>query len=79
MARDGTGGRERAESDALAAARAVRAAGVAALMIDTGVRPGEFARRFAGAMGARHLPLPAAGAREVGAAVRGAVTALAAA
>jgi magnesium chelatase subunit D len=77
MARDGTGGRERAEADALAAAHAVRAADVAALVIDTGVRPGEFARRFAAAMGARHLPLPAAGARELGAAVRGAVSALA--
>jgi magnesium chelatase subunit D len=72
VARDGTGGRERAEIDALSAARAVRAAGVPALFIDTGVRPGEFARRFAAEMGARHLPLPMAGAREVGAAVRAA-------
>lgn len=76
VARDGTGGRDRAEADALAAARAVRAAGIAALVIDTGVRPGEVARRFAGEMGARHLPLPAAAAREVGAAVRGAVASL---
>jgi len=72
VARDGAGGRERAEIDAIASARAIRAAGVPALLIDTGVRPGEFARRFALEMGGRHLPLPMAGAREVGAAVRAA-------
>jgi magnesium chelatase subunit D len=78
VARDGSGGRARAEADALAAARAVRAAGVAALLVDTAPRPGPFAARFAAEMGARYLPLPAAGAREVGAAVRGAASALAA-
>jgi magnesium chelatase subunit D len=78
VARDGSGGRGRAEADALAAARAVRAAGIAALLVDTAPRPGPFAARFAAEMGARYLPLPAAGAREVGAAVRGAASALAA-
>ncbi len=78
VARDGSGGRARAEADALSAARAVRAAGVAALLVDTAPRPGPFAARFAAEMGARYLPLPAAGAREVGAAVRGAAAALAA-
>ncbi|HEU4456672.1 MAG TPA: magnesium chelatase subunit D [Longimicrobium sp.] len=72
VARDGAGGRERAEVEAIASARAIRAAAVPALFIDTGVRPGDFARRFAAEMGARHLPLPMAGAREVGAAVRAA-------
>jgi hypothetical protein len=58
VARDGSGGRARAEADALAAARAVRAAGVAALLVDTAPRPGPFAARFAAEMGARYLPLP---------------------
>lgn len=77
VARDGTGGRERAEADALAAARAVRAAGIPALVVDTGPRPGGFAARFAAEMGARHLPLPPSGARGTATAVRGAVSTLA--
>ncbi len=78
VARDGSGGRGRAEADALAAARAIRAAGLAALLVDTAPRPGPFAARFAAEMGGRYLPLPAAGAREVSSAVRGAASALAA-
>lgn len=77
VARDGGGGRERAEADALAAARAVHAAGIPALVVDTGPRPGAFAARFAAEMGARHLPLPLSCARGTAKAVRDAVATLA--
>lgn len=70
VSRTGEGGREQAEADALAAARAVRIAGIAAVVIDTAPRPSPFAARFAAEAGARCIPLPDAGAREVGAAVR---------
>jgi magnesium chelatase subunit D len=58
VARDGTGDRARAEEDALAAGRLARAAGVAAVLVDTAPRPRPFARRLAAEMGARYLPLP---------------------
>lgn len=69
VARDGRGGRERAEADALAAARAIRLAGVTALLVDTSPRPAPAARRLAEAMAARYLPLPYASAAALSAAI----------
>ena len=71
VARSGEGGRARAGAEALQAARALRAAGLPALMIDTGAR-GEGARALAEAMGARYLPLPRLDAGRLGAAIRAA-------
>lgn len=74
VARDGSGGRARAEAESLESARAVRSEGVRALVIDTSPRPNAFAARLAREMGARHIALPAADAAAlslaVGAAVR---------
>jgi magnesium chelatase subunit D len=72
IARDGTGGRARAEADALENARALAALGVATLMLDTSPRPNPFAQRLAEVMGARYLPLPYADASAVSRAVRSA-------
>lgn len=58
VARDGGSGRAAAVADALAGARAVRAAGVRALFLDTAPRPLPPARLLAAEMGARYLPLP---------------------
>lgn len=70
IARDGTPGRERAEAEALAAARAWKAAGIAALVVDTSPRPEPRARALAEAMGARYLALPRAAAHDLAATVR---------
>ncbi|KAA0125160.1 magnesium chelatase subunit D [Methylobacterium sp. P1-11] len=72
VARSGEGGRARAGSEALQAARALRAAGLPALVIDTGTR-GDEARSVADAMGARYLKLPRAEAGQLSAAVRAAL------
>ena len=74
LARDGTPGRERAEAEALAAARALRATEIAALVVDTGPRPEPRARALAEAAGARYLPLPRAEAASLARAVRAAVS-----
>lgn len=58
VARDGRGDRAAAAADALSGARAVRAAGVRALFLDTSPRPRPLARSLADEMGARYLPLP---------------------
>jgi magnesium chelatase subunit D len=58
IARDGREGGAAATTDALACARAVRAAGVRALFLDTAPRPREAARALAAEMAARYLPLP---------------------
>ncbi len=68
VARDGAGGRARAGTEALEAARRVAAARFAALVIDTSPRPNPAARALAGAMAARYVPLPFAEARVVSAA-----------
>ncbi|TXN55580.1 magnesium chelatase ATPase subunit D, partial [Methylobacterium sp. WL2] len=65
----GEGGRARAGAEALQAGRALRAAGLPALVIDTGAR-GEGARAVAEAMAARYLVLPRADAGLLSAAVR---------
>jgi magnesium chelatase subunit D len=75
VSRDGGGGRAAAEADALAAARAVRLAGIAALLVDTSPRPEPQAERIAAAMGARYLPLPHADAHAVSRAARAAASA----
>ena len=73
IARDGRPGRAAAQHDALQAARALRGAGVAALLIDTSPQPQAAAGEVAAAMGARYLALPHADAavlsRAVGAAI----------
>lgn len=60
--RDGQPGREAAEAEALASAGALRASGVASLLIDSAPRPEPRARRLAEAMGAGYLALPRADA-----------------
>ncbi|MBR0675171.1 magnesium chelatase ATPase subunit D, partial [Roseomonas alkaliterrae] len=70
VARDGSGGRARAEADALAAARPLRASAVPSLLVDTAPRPQPFGRDLAAAMGARYLPLPFADAARLSGAVR---------
>ena len=72
IARDGRPGRPRAAEDALAAARAWRASGVAALWLDTSPQPQAQAQQLAQTMGARYLPLPHADARQMSQAVRAA-------
>lgn len=58
VARDGRGGRARAEADALQAARAIRMAGIGTLLVDTSPRPAAAAQRLAETLAARYLPLP---------------------
>ncbi len=71
VAQDGKGGRARAEADAMAAARQVRAARLAALLVDTSPRPHPASQRLAAAMDARYVPLPYADAAALSRAVRG--------
>jgi len=72
MTRDGTGGRPKAEAEAMESARALRATGIAALMVDTSPRPNPFARTLAAEMGGRYVPLPYANASALSHAVRAA-------
>jgi magnesium chelatase subunit D len=58
IALDGAAFRTRAETDALVQARAIRAAGVTAVLIDTSPRPRPEGARLAEAMGAQLAPLP---------------------
>lgn len=71
--RDGQPGRAKAQSDALAAARALRGEGLMSLLIDTSPQPQPQAAEIAAAMGGRYVPLPHADAagvsRVVGAAL----------
>jgi magnesium chelatase subunit D len=69
IGRQGVGGRVAAEEDAMAAARDVGIAGIAAIYVDTSVRPAPGADRFARAMGATYVPLPYVDARAVAALV----------
>jgi magnesium chelatase subunit D len=73
VARDGAPGRPLAEQHALEAARAFRAEGLAAMLIDTSPRPQEIAARVAQQLGARYLPLPHADAAMLSRAVRSAL------
>jgi magnesium chelatase subunit D len=72
IARDGSGGRSRAEAEALEAARLLAARGVATLLVDTSPRPNPFACRLAADMRARYVPLPYADASALSRAVRSA-------
>lgn len=75
VALDGQGSRARAAADALEAGRRLRATGIDVLLVDTAQRPEPLARELAGAMGARYLPLPQAGAAAVARAVSASVAA----
>ncbi len=70
VARDGTPGRPRANSDALASAALLREAGLSALVVDVSARPDPKAKALAEAMAAAYLPLPSADAATLNAAVR---------
>ena len=69
VARSGAGGRAEAGREAESAARALRAAGVPVLVLDTGAR-GEGARALAEAAGARYRALPRADSEALHAAAR---------
>jgi magnesium chelatase subunit D len=70
IARDGRAGREQAEADARASASRLRAARVAALVVDISPRPRGAARQLALDMGAQYLALPNADARILSQAVQ---------
>ncbi len=69
ITRDGKADRPRATEDSLALARLVRAAAVAAIVIDVSPRPGPLAARLATEMGAGYVPLPHADAGAIAGAV----------
>jgi magnesium chelatase subunit D len=62
IARDGAPGHARAQTDAMDAARALRLAGIACILIDTAPRPQPAARALAEAGAAVYLPMPMADA-----------------
>jgi len=70
VAQDGKGGRARADADAMAAARQVRAARLRALLVDTSPRPHPASQRLAAEMAARYVPLPYADAAALSRAIR---------
>jgi len=70
VARDGRGGRGRAEEEARGAGRRLGALGVASLVVDSSPRGTPFARELAGLMGGEYLPLPISDPRTITAAVR---------
>lgn len=70
IARDGSPGRAKAEEDARTAARALRAAGFTAMMIDISPHPRPAARALAAELGGTYLPLPYADASTIATAVR---------
>ena len=65
IARDGRPGPERAESDAIDAAKCLRLSGLRSLLVDTSRRPKPRARQLASAMGAAYVPLPNADASRI--------------
>ncbi len=69
VALDGTGNRGQAATDAQTVARAVRGAGHASIVIDTGQRPEQSLSRLATVMDGTYLPLPRASAEHLSAAV----------
>ena len=73
VARDGSGGREKAMADAMASATRLRLSQAAVLLIDTSPQPQASALQLAHAMTARYLPLPHAGANAMSQAVRSAL------
>ncbi|ALK08388.1 magnesium chelatase subunit D [Blastochloris viridis] len=73
IARDGTPGRAKADEDALAAAKMVRAANFTALLVDNSPHAEPRARKLASEMGAMYVALPYADAGAISAAVRATV------
>jgi magnesium chelatase subunit D len=69
----GEPGREEAEADAERMARALRAAGTPALVIDTGARPQPSLRTLARTLDAPYIALPRADAHRLSAAVSAAL------
>jgi magnesium chelatase subunit D len=65
IALDGTTDRGRAEADTASIARAIRARGIPALVLDTANRPQPGLRALAAALDAAYLPLPRADARRM--------------
>ncbi len=70
LTRDGKPGRAQAQSEAIASARALRATGTCAVVIDTSPRSNPQVSSLAEAMGAAFLALPHADARALSQAVR---------
>jgi magnesium chelatase subunit D len=70
IGRDGAPGRDQAQRDTLAAARALRGRGYRCLLIDTANRSQKLARDLAQAMGGRYLALPRADAARLSGAIR---------
>lgn len=70
VARDGSGGRERAQADAIESARRLALLRAPLLLIDTSPRPQREAAELAAALRARYLPLPHADAAVVSEQVR---------
>ncbi len=70
VARDGTQGGEVGNSDAINAARLLRAEGLKTLLVDTARRPRPRARDLAKEMGAEYVPLPFADAASISATVQ---------
>ncbi len=69
IARDGTADRPRAAQDSVAVAGLIRAAAIAAIVIDVSPRPGPQAARLAAEMGAGYVPLPHADSGAIAGAV----------
>lgn len=74
MTRDGKPGATKAEQEASAAARLFRGAGLRSLVVDTSPRPRAQAEQLAREMGARYLPLPYAGSKELSIAIQSSVS-----
>jgi magnesium chelatase subunit D len=72
VSREGAGGREAAEADALSAARAIALLRVRGVLLDTSPRPQIQAAKLAAALGARYVPLPYADAAALSRAVKAA-------
>lgn len=70
MTRAGRPGAAEADREAAASARLFRGLGMTALVVDTSPRPRPHAEQLAAAMGARYLPLPYAGSRELSGAIQ---------
>ncbi len=70
VARDGVGGRGRAEEDARLAAQAAALSGIRMLVVDAALRPQPPAQRLATTLGALYLPLPRAEAGLLSKAIR---------
>jgi magnesium chelatase subunit D len=72
VTREGRPDRAVAESQSLAAASCIRAAGLGAIVVDTAPRAQPLAEHVAVAMGARYLPLPHARSKDLDNAIRAA-------